>query len=310
MLLVPKNDTNLRIRYACSLLCFELPTQKTESGPDSLRSASRRSPTSLIAASHVIACHLPLTSFIGVLSRCEFSCMPCSRTEAPLAQCEPRLSGESNTGSCRTHTPFSTIASTAQPTEQCMQTVRLLSRLVSVSAAASALPMRWYGNWLANAPAPATRPERFRNARRSIVGSVAPESRRRRGRAALSPSRILVSSMVRPPPMKPFEKLLRAPNALSCPRSLLAVLPCTASGLAAGLRAFGAARYVFPRLLSDLGSLVIRLHVRGGGVSAVVARACSDIRDNGAGRQRTCRDGSRAGSADAKGQQESTTFEI
>ena len=37
MLLVPKNDTNLRIRYACSLLCFELPTQNTASGPDSLR---------------------------------------------------------------------------------------------------------------------------------------------------------------------------------------------------------------------------------------------------------------------------------
>ena len=34
-LLVPKNDTNLRIRYACSLLCFELPTQNTASGPDS-----------------------------------------------------------------------------------------------------------------------------------------------------------------------------------------------------------------------------------------------------------------------------------
>src|SRR5258705_7802448 len=175
MLLVPKNDTNLRIRYACSLLCLELPTQKTESGPDSLRSASRRSPTSLIAASQLICCHLPLTSFIGVLSRCEFSWMPCSRTEAPLAQCEPRFSGESNTGSCRTHTPFSTIASTAQPTEQCVQTVRLLSVFfASPSAAASALPLNWYGNWLANAPAPATRPERFRNPRRCIVGSRAP----------------------------------------------------------------------------------------------------------------------------------------
>ncbi len=36
MLFVPKNDTNLRIRYACSLLCFELPTQNTASGPDFL----------------------------------------------------------------------------------------------------------------------------------------------------------------------------------------------------------------------------------------------------------------------------------
>ena len=53
--------------------------------------------------------------------------MPCSRTDAPLAQCAPRLSGESNTGSCRVHTPFSTMASTAQPTEQCVHTVRLTS---------------------------------------------------------------------------------------------------------------------------------------------------------------------------------------
>ena len=48
--------------------------------------------------------------------------MPCSRTEAPLAQCAPRLIGESNTGSWRIHTPFSTAAMTAQPTEQCVHT--------------------------------------------------------------------------------------------------------------------------------------------------------------------------------------------
>ncbi len=129
MLFVPKNDTNLRIRYDCSLLCLELPTQNTASGPDSFLIASRRSPTSLIAWSHGIFCHLPLTSFIGDFSRCEFSCMPCSRTEAPLAQCAPRLSGESNTGSCRIQTPFSTTASTEQPTEQCVHTVRLTSTL-------------------------------------------------------------------------------------------------------------------------------------------------------------------------------------
>ena len=41
-----------------------------------------------------------------------------TRTAAPLAQCAPRLIGESNTGSWRTQTPFSTTASTAQPTEQ------------------------------------------------------------------------------------------------------------------------------------------------------------------------------------------------
>src|SRR6266480_274931 len=127
MLLVPKNDTNLRIRNACSLLCFELPTQNTASGPDSLRIASRRSPTSLIAWSQEIFCHLPLTSFIGDFSRCECATMPCSRTEAPLAQCAPRFNGESNTGSCRIHTPFCTTASIEQPTEQCVQTVRLTS---------------------------------------------------------------------------------------------------------------------------------------------------------------------------------------
>ena len=55
--------------------------------------------------------------------------MPCSRIEAPLAQCAPRLIGESNTGSWRIHTPFCTTASIAQPTEQCVQTVRLTSIL-------------------------------------------------------------------------------------------------------------------------------------------------------------------------------------
>ncbi len=128
-LFVPQNDTNLRIRYACSLLCLELPTQNTASGPDSLRMASSLSPISLIACSQLIFWYLPLTSFIGDFSR--YSPWPCSRTDAPLAQCAPRFSGESNTGFCRVHTPFSTVASTAQPTEQCVQTVRLTSALVA-----------------------------------------------------------------------------------------------------------------------------------------------------------------------------------
>jgi hypothetical protein len=98
------------------------------------------SPTSLIAWSQVIFCHLPLTSFIGVFSRCECSMIPCSRTDAPLAQCAPRFSGDSNTGSCRVHTPLTTIASTAQPTEQCVQTVRFFSTLVA-SFCASAVPI-------------------------------------------------------------------------------------------------------------------------------------------------------------------------
>src|SRR5215471_18497135 len=129
MLFVPKNDTNLRIRYDCSLLCFELPTQNTASGPDSLRIASSLSPTSLIAWSQLIFWYLPLTSFIGDFSR--YSPWPCSRTEAPVAQWAPRFNGESNTGFCRVHTPFSTVASTAHPTEQCVHTVRLTSAFFS-----------------------------------------------------------------------------------------------------------------------------------------------------------------------------------
>jgi hypothetical protein len=94
----------------------------------------------LSASSQDIFCHLPLTSFIGVFSRCEFAIMPCSRAAAPLAQCAPRFSGESNTGSCRIQTPFSTVASIEQPTEQCVHTVRLVS-IVLASALASALPI-------------------------------------------------------------------------------------------------------------------------------------------------------------------------
>src|SRR6185437_3444007 len=137
MLFVPKNETNLRSRYDCSLLCFELPTQNTASGPDSLRIASSLSPSSLIASSQLIFWYLPLTSFIGDFSRC--SPRPCSRIAAPFAQCAPRFSGESNTGSWRTHTPFSTTASTEQPTAQCVHTVRCTSRLTS--GAACALPI-------------------------------------------------------------------------------------------------------------------------------------------------------------------------
>src|SRR5208282_6307733 len=144
-----------------------------------------------------------------------------------LAQCAPRFNGELNTGSCRIQTPFSTIASTEQPTEQCVHTVRLTSVLLgAASAAASALPMTPRGSWLANAPAPATRPERCKNARRSIVGTLAPTRGRKRGRAAgafdSAPLSILVSSIIRPPPKKPFAQLcqtgLARPVTLTQPR--------------------------------------------------------------------------------------------
>ena len=88
-----------------------------------------------------------------------------------MAQCAPRLIGESNTGSWRIHTPFCTTASMAQPTEQCVQTVRLTSILppASCAVAASAWPIMLNGSCEAAAPAPSVTPERLRNVRRSIV---------------------------------------------------------------------------------------------------------------------------------------------
>src|SRR5690606_2532932 len=141
-------------------------------------------------------CHLPPTSFTGYLSRCESCVMPCSRIEAPLAQCEPRLIGESNTGSWRTHTPFSTTASMAQPTEQCVQTVRLTSTFLSPEAWALASWTMLNGSWEATAPAPMVTPERFRNVRRSIVFASTPDNpRARRDCGAAAAPAFLVSSM-------------------------------------------------------------------------------------------------------------------
>src|SRR6185369_10241724 len=116
--------------------------------------------------------YLPFTSFIGYFRR--NSPWPCSRRAAPLAQCEPRFSGESNTGSWRTHTPFSTTASTAHPTEQWPHTVRRTSTFVPPSAgcASAACARRMSVSWPAASPAPTPSPERRRKARRSIVGMV------------------------------------------------------------------------------------------------------------------------------------------
>src|SRR3972149_11303564 len=168
MLLVPKNDTNLRNRKDCSLLCLLEPIQNVASGPVSFLIASFLSLTCFSASSQRIFFHLPPTSFIGYLRRC--SPCPCSRIDAPFAQCAPRLSGESNTGSWRIHTPFCTTASIAQPTEQCVQIVRLTSILPPPACtAAPALPIIENGSWLAAAPAPTARPERLREVRRSMV---------------------------------------------------------------------------------------------------------------------------------------------
>src|SRR5258706_8851050 len=167
MLLLPNMETILRNICACSLLCFDEPIQNTASGPLSLRIASSLSPISLIAWSHEMRRYLPSISFIGYLRRCECSVMPCSRMLAPLAQCAPMLSGESNTGSWRTHTPSWTTASIEQPTEQCVQMVRFTSSFPVAPGAALASPIRLSGSWLANAAAPTATPEPLRNVRRS-----------------------------------------------------------------------------------------------------------------------------------------------
>src|SRR3954468_14005008 len=170
VLLVPQRRAHLHRSSACSLLCLEEPTRKSASGPLSLRIASIFDEISSYAWSHVRRFHFPASSFIGYLRRCESCVMPCSRTEAPFAQCPPRLIGESNTGSCRIQTPSWTTASIAQPTEQCVQTERLTSILPAViSSLASALPIIENGICEAPAAPPTPTPERLRKVRRSIV---------------------------------------------------------------------------------------------------------------------------------------------
>src|SRR5258705_7027884 len=119
-----------------------------------------------MAWSKEIFCHSPLTSFIGDFSRRS----PCtsSRTEAPLAQCEPRLIGLSQAGSWPTQTPFCTSAITVQPTEQCVQTFFLISvGAPTIFGPACALRTEPSGIRPIAAPAPAARPDRRRNVRRS-----------------------------------------------------------------------------------------------------------------------------------------------
>src|SRR5712675_1027645 len=119
-----------------------------------------------MAWSHDTFCHSPLTSFIGYFRRRS----PCtsSRTEAPLAQCEPRLIGLSQAGSCPTQTPFCTSAITVQPTEQCVQMFFLISvGAPTIFGPACALRTEPSGINPSAAPAPAARPDRCGNVRRS-----------------------------------------------------------------------------------------------------------------------------------------------
>src|SRR5215475_1312892 len=125
------------------------------------------SPISSIACCQDTLVHWPLTSFIGYFRRRS----PCtsSRVAAPLAQCEPRLIGESQPGSCPTHTPLTTSPMTVQPTEQCVQTFFLVTApaVSGPAAAASALRTLPSGSALSAASPPPARPERRRKLRRS-----------------------------------------------------------------------------------------------------------------------------------------------
>src|SRR3954451_22381643 len=80
------------------------------------------------------------TSFIGYFSR--RSLCTSSRTEAPLAQCEPRLIGLSQLGSWPIQTPFDTSAVTVQPTAQCVQTFLRISTCAPFDGGGPALALR------------------------------------------------------------------------------------------------------------------------------------------------------------------------
>src|SRR5512143_3465001 len=120
---------------------------------------------SLMATSHETRVHWPLVSFIGYFRRC--SPETSSRTEAPLAQCEPRLMGESQLGSWPTQTPFETSAVTVQPTAQCVQTLLRMVAPATLGPAASAFCTVASGNAPMVARPPATRPDLRRKLRRS-----------------------------------------------------------------------------------------------------------------------------------------------
>src|SRR5512136_1261992 len=89
-----------------------------------------------MACSHLMRVHWPFASFIGYFRR--RSPITSSRTDAPLAQCEPRLIGESQLGSWPIQTPFDTSAVTVQPTEQCVQMLLRMVAPATLGPAASA----------------------------------------------------------------------------------------------------------------------------------------------------------------------------
>ena len=130
-------------------------------------------PISPMASSHDSRRHLPPDSRIGYFNR--RSPWPCSRTDAPLAQCAPRLNGESKSGSCPVQTPFCTSAITPQPTEQWVQMERRNSTGASrFSICAWAPPARATICGASAAPPTAKIPERRKNSRRDSARPKTP----------------------------------------------------------------------------------------------------------------------------------------
>ncbi len=130
------------------------------------------SPISLIACSQLMRLHSPPSFFIGYFRR--RSPWACSRTEAPLAQCAPRLNGLSQPGSCPTQTPFDTSATTVQPTEQWVQMDFLVSTAPVAAVAAEACCTVPPVAAIAARP-PIARPDPRKNARRSTEALAASE---------------------------------------------------------------------------------------------------------------------------------------
>src|SRR5437763_14412728 len=130
------------------------------------------SPISLIAWSHLIRAHSPLTSFNGYLRR--RSPETSSRTAAPLAQCEPRLIGLSKLGSWPIQTPLATSAVTVQPPAHWVQ---MLLRIATLAPAVGGGPAAAFltppsGRVPSPANPPATSPERSLNPRQASPHSV------------------------------------------------------------------------------------------------------------------------------------------
>ena len=143
---------------------------KPKSLPDFSRTAMSLSPISLMATSHDTRCHCPPVSFIGYFRR--RSPPTISRTAAPLAQCEPRLIGESQLGSWPTQTPFTTSAVTVQPTEQCVQMLLRMVAPATLGPAASAFCTVASGNAPMVARPVATSPDLRKKLRRSRPPAV------------------------------------------------------------------------------------------------------------------------------------------